>query len=843
MPLHNLEFVEKPFNQSTYTFFSADDRMSEFARRYHWQDSPLGVPDRWPQSLRTLVQMILNSPLPMAVLWGTELITLYNDTFHELFGARRPHAFGQPAAMLAEGIWPEVVPPARTVAADGRAVTLRNQPLDFYKIDHTSSSFWDYSLSPLTSDGGNIDGVLLTCSEKTSEIENARQLILSQQRFQNLVRDASMGIILLEGPEMRVEIVNQAYAQLINRKPEELQGRRLFDVIPEARDPFHGIIEEVRSTGNPLYLFHQPYSVVSEDGPKEGYLDLVYQPYKEADGYISGVIILCQDMTQQVLSRQKLEISEARLRSVVESAPFPIGVYVGREMLIQLVNQSIIDVWGKGTDIVGKRYAEVLPELADKGIYEQLDQVYMTGKPYYAHNQRVDLMIEGQLKSFYFKYNFTPLFDAEGNVYGVMNTAADVTDLVVAQQQLVEAEASLRDAIALARLGSWELNLATGQVSYSDTIREWFGFSAGQIELPEVYNPIHPEDRMDVESAIRHALEPGSTGTYDAEYRLNPFSGSPERIIHARGKVLYDIEGQAYKLVGTAQDVTDERRRQQELEQVVEIRTEELAALNEELAAQNEEYMAINEELEEANQQLLRSNENLQQFAYVASHDLQEPLRKIQQFSDILKTRYQSQTGEAAIYLERVQSAASRMSILIRDLLDFSSISTRRGIHQPVALNKVIDNVLNVLELAITDSAAEIRVDNLPTISGEAMQLGQLFQNLLSNALKFRRPGQAPSIHVKASKVTLAELPRTAAPARSASTYHLIEVIDNGIGFDEQYLDRIFQVFQRLHGKSEFGGTGIGLAICERVVTNHGGAITAMSQVGQGATFRIYFPV
>ncbi|SOD82528.1 sensor histidine kinase [Spirosoma fluviale] len=260
------------------------------------------------------------------------------------------------------------------------------------------------------------------------------------------------------------------------------------------------------------------------------------------------------------------------------------------------------------------------------------------------------------------------------------------------------------------------------------------------------------------------------------------------------------------------------------------------------LKVKNEQLAQTNTALEISNQALNRSNSNLQQFAYVASHDLQEPLRKVQQFGDLLKNRYADQLGDGVNYLERMQSAASRMSTLIRDLLSFSRISTQQDTIAPVSLAAVFKNVLNDLDLRIQETNAIIAIDPLPGLQGDQSQLEQLFQNLVSNALKFRRPDVRPVIRVCAERVPARQLPASVKPTQQTKAYHRIDVADNGIGFEEKYVDRIFQVFQRLHGKNEFVGTGIGLAICEKVVANHGGAISASSQLGQGATFSVYLP-
>ena len=249
------------------------------------------------------------------------------------------------------------------------------------------------------------------------------------------------------------------------------------------------------------------------------------------------------------------------------------------------------------------------------------------------------------------------------------------------------------------------------------------------------------------------------------------------------------------------------------------------------------------EQLELSIQDLQRSNQNLAQFAYMASHDLQEPLRKIQQFGDLLKTYFAHTTGEEVMYVDRMQSAASRMSTLIKDLLSFSRIATRQEVRQPVELMAVLSTVLSDLEIRIKETGAQVSLTPLPRVVGDASQLGQLFQNLLTNALKFTRASQVPLIQIKADTLLLAQLPPGVKPSRLAERYYCIAVIDQGIGFEPQYARQIFEVFQRLHGKNQYSGTGIGLAICEKVVANHGGAIVAQSQPGQGATFSIYLPI
>ncbi|WP_460979593.1 PAS domain-containing protein [Spirosoma knui] len=724
--------------------------MGQLTRQYDWTSTSLGTPDQWPQSLRTTLSILLNSRFPMFLFWGDELLCFYNDAYRPSLGntGKHPWALGQPGAEVWPEVWPQIKPLIDQVLAGQGATWSEDQLLPIYRNGRLEDVFWTFSYSPVSDESGQPAGVFVTCNETTDKVLPLKQLRLSRQRFENLVREIPVGIVVVLGKEMRVSIVNEAFGRLVSRTVAELQDQPLFDIMPEAADPFQNIISTVRLSGEPVYLYDQPYIVYANGERQEGYLNLVYQPYKEVDETITGVMVVCQDVSLQVLARKKIEQSEAKFRTLIEEAPVATCLFVGPQMRIDLANDTMINYFGKGPSIHGKPIREVLTEPKDQQAIDLLDQVFSSGQAFEAKSAPADLTINNVAGTYYFDFSLKPLLNADGEVYAIIEMAIDVTEQVRAWQQLEESEARYRNA---------------------------------------------------------------ST----------------------------------------------------ELEQQVQQRTAELASLNEELAAINEELMATNEELASANREyvtineelaattqeltesnalLLRSNENLQRFAYVASHDLQEPLRKIQQFGDLLKTRYEVSSGDEIDYLERMQSAARRMSVLIRDLLTFSRISTQREAGDLVPLNQVVNSVLTDLDLIIEETGANVLIDPLPTIVGDASQLGQLFSNLLSNALKFRRAGVPPVIQIRAGVITADQLPPAIKPGRGATLYHRIEVADNGIGFEEKYLDRMFQVFQRLHGRSEYAGTGIGLAICEKVVTNHGGAITAISQPGQGATFHIYLP-
>ena len=291
---------------------------------------------------------------------------------------------------------------------------------------------------------------------------------------------------------------------------------------------------------------------------------------------------------------------------------------------------------------------------------------------------------------------------------------------------------------------------------------------------------------------------------------------------HGRDELGLLIEGFNEMLTQIQQRDTSLRKARDELEERVQERTKELKKEIQERAKTEEKLKKTVEELE-------RSNKELEQFAYVASHDLQEPLRKIIAFGDRLKKVCASSMDEGARdYLERMQSAASRMKQLIEDILMLSRIMTRGRSFEAVDLGELVQDVLTDLEISIEQTKGKVRIGKLPMVRADPLQMRQLFQNLIANALKFSKKGVPPHVEVQSCS------------AKNGSVE--VTVADNGIGFDEKYLDRIFEPFQRLHGLSEYPGTGMGLAICEKIVLRHGGKITAKSRPGEGSTFIITLP-
>lgn len=317
---------------------------------------------------------------------------------------------------------------------------------------------------------------------------------------------------------------------------------------------------------------------------------------------------------------------------------------------------------------------------------------------------------------------------------------------------------------------------------------------------------VHPNDKLRVKEETKLALESGID--LNIEYKIIT---AKQRIktIHCLARAIKDTNSIAIKYAGSIRDVTEQRNIEYDLKNKVE--------------------------------ELYQSNKELEEFAYVASHDLQEPLRKITTFSDRLLEKYKDiLVGDGAMYLSRMIASAENMRSLINDLLEFSRISKSGQNFEKVSLETILEQVKTDLELTIEETNTVITNEPLPIIEAIASQMKQLFSNIINNAIKFRKTGVSPVIGIDCNVAAREE--KLLYGLNPLNTYYKIQIIDNGIGFDNEYASRIFQVFQRLHGKSEYPGSGIGLAICKKIADHHKGYIYAESLPDAGARFILIIP-
>jgi PAS domain S-box-containing protein len=402
----------------------------------------------------------------------------------------------------------------------------------------------------------------------------------------------------------------------------------------------------------------------------------------------------------------------------------------------------------------------------------------------------------------------------------------DISFRKIAETTLREQEERWQLAIDGSNDGIWDHDLKTNLHFLSPRCLQILGYEENEIDnFDEWVNLVHPEDRLKLMEAFdahvnREILH------YSCEYRMIAKDGTYKWVL-ARGKALWDEQKIPIRMVGSLTDITSRKQAEEELQQAketLEIKVKERTA----------ELSLLNEELE-------NSNRELEHFAYIASHDLQEPLRAITGYTQLLNEEYSSYFDKSAQeYMDYIINGAARMRQLIKDLLAYSRVGNRKLQLTYVDCNAVIQEVIKNLQIAIAENHATITYEQLPTITADETRILQLFQNIISNAIKFRRD-DAPKIHIRVTRKEkkLESEKNINILNPKSSSYWLFSLEDNGIGIKPQYLERIFEIFRRLHTSREFPGTGIGLAICKKIAELHGGNIWAESEFGKGTIFYI----
>lgn len=780
--------------------------------------------------------------------------------------------------------------------------------------------------------------------EKVNIDEQKLQQVSGLEQLYNLFMNAPVMIGILKGDECQLDFANEGMLTLLGKSKNTL-CKPLYEEFPELKS--EGLLQlanKVKNSGQTFKLHEQPFIFVRDGKEEVLYIDLIYQPFYEANSkQASGVICVAHDVTGQVQSRQ-------RIKNVVEQAVDPILILMGENMILEEANDALLKLWKIDRSGLGQKLLDLQPEMEHQNFYNLLQQVYSTGKPIQSLQEpAVFNQPDGGKRTVYFNFTFQPYREPDGRISGVLVLSSDVTGQVIARREAEQRKEELRQSMERFELVSkatndaiWDWNITTNLLVWNDAVYSMFGYNPKDIDNVDQWyvEHLHPDERVKILDSVQQSIAAGDS-IWMKEYRFRCADGS-YKIVYDRGFIQYDLQGQAVRMIGSMQDITSRKNYENFLNEsqkkwqllanampavvwttdsaghtdYLNERWYEYTGLSEaesmgegwmqvlhpddiqecytawKLARKDDslyqlelryrghegyyrwflargipiknedgvviawygtstdihEQKMLSENLEnlvaERTVELKKSNANLEEFAYAASHDLQEPIRKIKFYTDRLKQELSNGLSESQLnFFNRMENAANRMGTLIDDLLEYSKVSKGVEKLEEVNLNRLVQMATEDLEIEIQRTAARLNIAQLPILTGNQRQYQQLFQNLISNAIKYSKPGIAPEVHITARIVKGKEVKADLPGDHLFKSFYLIEVSDNGIGFDPAYAERIFNVFTRLHGNSEYKGTGVGLSIVRKVVENHNGFIWAESKPGEGSIFRILLPV
>jgi len=725
----------------------------------------------------------------MIKMWGKDKQSVIGKPLLEAV----PELRGQPFFDLLVEVWKTGIP---YVAIDEPAVLKVDGVLDTY--------YFDFTYKPLFDADGNIYGIMDSAVDVTEKVRNRKKLEESESRFRSLIAAAPVAIGLFVGRDLVIETPNQTFNDIVGKG--DVTGWTLREAMPELiteGQPFLQILDDVFTKGEMFQTFGTQVKIVQNGVLTYNYYDFTYTPIFDSNGEVYAILDIAIDVTENVLALQRIEESEKNLRNTIIQAPVAMCIFKGPAHVVEIANEKMIEIWGKTKEqTIGKPFIEGLPEIKGKGFEELLDEVYATGIAFKDHDVAVVLFRNNVMETIYVDYVYEAFRETDGTISGILSVATDVTQQVLARRKIEEAEEKARLAIESADLGPYETNLLTDEMKTTERFNEIWGIEKYKaVTRSELLAFIHPDDLTIRKEAHEESI---ITGNLHYEARLVS-KDNAERWVRVKGKMIYSEEGIPVSLIGVIQDITEQKKFAEELTKQVRERTLELQ----------------------------RSNDDLLQFAHVASHDLKEPVRKIKIFSNMLENDFGKllpERGQA--YLGKIQNSTDRMFSMIEGVLAYSAITSSERPIDEIDLNTVMENIESDLEILIQKKDAVLHKDKLPVIEGASVLIYQLFYNLINNALKFSKADVKPLITIESAVIGANE-------KRMAK----IVITDNGIGLDPDYVHKIFDVFSRLNAKDEYEGTGLGLALCKKIVQRHHGTIQASGVKGESAIFTILLPV
>ena len=665
--------------------------------------------------------------------------------------------------------------------------------VDYTLVDrHGTEMVVESNIQVLHDSAGEVTGLIITARDVTDSRRRQAILLQAEDKMRTTIASIDDGVTMID-TFGNITDVNEAGARMLGYSSnEDLIGKPFINYIEE-RDQGSVAEEMAQAVSEGRAMSTLEYTLVTVDG-RELEAESSSAALYDSQGDLTGFVSVSRDVTQRKAMQEELEESSEKLLTVIESIGDMLFI-TDQELNLVNVNQVAARMLGfddkeqlSGTNIIDavadkdrNRFAvDMGKALTNKFIKDVQGYTLVT-----THGGEFDVEANTEI-----------LLDSAGMSAGLVITARDVTERKLMQEALRLSEEKLRTMFESMRDGIVLTDVAGIIIEVNEAAIRMHGHTdksamVGRHGIELVAERDH--DRV-LESAAKQTK--GESPKELSETHTLVRADGTEFESESSRSVLRDSAGKVVGFIAAERDVTERKLMQEKLQNALE--------------------------------ELKRSNTELQQFAYVASHDMQEPLRMVSSYLTLLARRYKGKLeSDGDEFIEFAVDGANRMQGLIEALLLYSRVNTRGQPPEPTECEDVLKQTLNNLQVAIEEKDAEVTHDPLPGIMADRIQMVQLFQNLIGNGIKFQAEGQRPHVHVS---------------AEDAEDDWLFSFRDNGIGIDPQFNERIFTIFQRLQARGEYPGTGIGLSVCKRIVERHGGRIWVESEAGKGATFKFTLP-
>jgi PAS domain S-box-containing protein len=731
--------------------------------------------------------------------------------------------FGYQPSELIDGVkfWYEHIHPedeSRVTSAIHAVIDNgENNWQDQYRFRRADGSYaWVFDRGYVIRDAkGNAVRMVGSMQDVTTQVEARETLRQSEEKFRATFRQAAVGISIAT-PTGKFLEVNEAFPRIFGYTHEEFMAKDFSSLShPDELEGDKMIMSRLLNGHTQVAAREKRYVHKSGKTIWGRVFGTVIFDSEKKPKYFIGVL---EDITEQHNALAMQRENDERLRLVMESAKIGTWDFEPRSGKL-FWDARCKELFGMHPDDHAD-YDVFLrglhPDDRDYADKENQDAINGKGNGDYDIEYRTIGLRDGKLR--WVRAKGRSYRDEHNVTYRYAGTVIDITDQKMREQNLREQEERFRLLANSIPQIVWTTN-EHGIVDYMSDKWELYTGNPPTYDKVSFRELMHPDDLGQIMPRWTECMEAGVTFT--AEYRLKNIHTNAYRWYSCTTSPLIDQGGKVVKWIGSATDIDDQKTVKQNLEAGVAQRTRELS---------------------EINVRLEKSNDELEQYAYVTSHDLKEPLRKVIYYSSFLNDKFNSSIPPEALgYINRIENSALRMNALINDLLEYSKLAKGGEKLETVDLNNCITEVKNEYDFAMQEKNVVLETSQLPVIRGVATQINQLFSNLVSNAIKFSKPNASNKIKISAEVLSASEH-TTYAMLSQSPMYYKITVTDEGIGFDSAYREQIFSIFQRLNHRSRFEGHGIGLALCRKIVHNHKGLIFADGVEGKGAMFTIIFP-